>query len=114
MHIIEIDLKTKGECIAFLKGLFYSPNVSPIGFRRLKIETGSYYGALELAQSDRPEYVAAAINHDEDESSVLDSRISQIIDDNLASGSGDDFDESEIYLTKIYPETEMYSAERGE
>ena len=106
MHIIEIPFKTKGEAIAFLSALFYSDSVSAIGVRP----------QLALSPKGTPteypyKFIAAAINFDGDEETALDHRIIETIADNEASDDGDDYDASELYLMKFYPETEVFAPE---
>ena len=105
MHIIEIPFNNKPEALAFLSALFYSDSVSAIGVRT----------QFALSPKGQPteypyKFIAAAINFDGDEETALDHRIIETIADNEAN-DGDDYDASELYLMKFYPETEVFSPE---
>ena len=90
-HIIEVLRDTEAEARSFLDALFYSDSVSAIGFR-----------------SDGETIRAVAVNWDEDSSSELDERISQLITDALQTG--EDIDEITAYC-RIFPKTIQYNPE---
>lgn len=90
-HIIEVGRDSVGAARSFLDALFYSDSVSAIGYR-----------------SDAERTSAVAVNWDEDESSELDERISEMISNSLESG--DNIDEIAAYC-RIYPETVLYQPE---
>ena len=90
-HIIEVGRDTPAEARSFLDALVFSDSVSAIGHR-----------------SDINKTRAVAVNWDEDESSELDERISEMISNSLESG--DDIDEIAAYC-RIYPETVLYQSE---
>ncbi len=93
-HIIEVVRDTASEARSFLDALFYSDSVSAIGHRR------------DESRNTR----AVAINWDEDETSELDVRISQMITDALRQGKDEDVDEIAAYC-RIFPETVLYQPE---
>lgn len=93
-HIIEVMRDTPAEARSFLDALVFSDSVSAIGYR-----------------SDAERTRAVAVNWDEDESSELDERISQLITDALLANS--DLDEVAAYC-RIFLETVLYQPELAE
>ncbi len=90
-HIIEVIRNSEAEARSFLDALFYSDSVSAIGFR-----------------ADGKNIRAVAVNWDEEESSELNNRISEMITNSLQTD--EDLDESSAYC-KIFPETAPYNPE---
>lgn len=90
-HIIEVERHSKAEACSFLDALFYSDSVSAIGYR-----------------PDGNKTRAVAVNWDEDESSEIDVKISEMISNSLESG--EDLDEIAAYC-RIFPETVLYKGE---
>jgi hypothetical protein len=88
-HIIEVIRNSEAEARSFLDALFYSDSVSAIGFR-----------------VDGERARAVAVNWDEDASSELDERISEMI--SAALQADDDIDEIASYC-RIFPETVPYN-----
>ena len=90
-HIIEVIRNSEVEARSFLDALFYSDTVSAIGFRAV----GKIIRAV-------------AVNWDEEASSELDEKISEMITNSLQSD--EDIDEITAYC-KIFPETIPYNPE---
>lgn len=90
-HIIEVIRKSEAEARSFLDALFYSDSVSAIGFRK-----------------DGENICAVAVNWDEEETSELDDRVSEMITKSLQND--EDLDEISAYC-KIFPETVPYNPE---
>lgn len=93
-HIIEVERYSKAEACSFLDALFYSDSVSAIGYR-----------------PDDNKMRAVAVNWDEDESSEIDLKISEMISNSLELG--DDINEIAAYC-QIFPETILYKGELSE
>ena len=94
-HIIEVLRDTQIEARSFLDALFYSDSVSAIGHR-----------------PDEDKTRAVAVNWDEDETSEIDERISQMISEALDTGKDEDVDEIGAYC-RIFPDTILYQPESG-
>ncbi len=88
-HIIEVVRSSEAEARSFLDALFYSDSVSAIGCR-----------------ADEKTIRAVAVNWDEDATSELDERISEMI--SAALEIGKDLDEISAYC-RIFPETAFYN-----
>ena len=86
-----IARESETEACSFLDALFYSDSVSAIGHR-----------------SDGNKIRAVAVSWDEDESSEIDERISEMISNSLESS--EDLDEIVAYC-RIFPETVHYQPE---
>lgn len=90
-HIIEVIRNSEAEARSFLDALFYSDSVSAIGHR-----------------PNREKTRAVAVNWEEEESSEIDLKISEMISNTLESG--DDLDEITAYC-RIFPATILYQPE---
>lgn len=90
-HIIEVIRNSEVEARSFLDALYYSDSVSAIGLR-----------------ADGKIIHAVAVNWDEEASSELDEKISEMITNSLQSG--EDIDEISAYC-RIFSETALYNPE---
>lgn len=93
-HIIEVQRESEAAARSFLDALYYSDSVSAIGYRTQNGETR-----------------AIAVNWDEDESSSLDERISEMITHALEND--EDLDEITAYC-RIHPNCVAYNPETND